>query len=72
MEKKLGIYSALVSLVTSLVVVLLFYVLAAQKARVNEMYTSLDIYGGMVFVSILSAIVSVSIWPGVIEKKFMK
>ena len=72
MEEKLGIYSVLASLVTSLVVVLLFYALAVQKVRVNEMYTSLDVYGGMVFVFILSMIVSASIWPGVIEKRLKK
>lgn len=70
MEKKLGYYSVLASLATSLVIVLVFYVLAAAKVRENPMmYTSVDVYAGMVFVFILSMIVSASIWPGIIEKR---
>lgn len=65
MEKKLGYYSVLASLATSLVIVLVFYVLA----RDNPMYTSVDVYAGMVYVFILSMIVSASIWPGIIEKR---
>lgn len=72
MEKKLGFYSTLASLVTSLLVVLLFYTLAMQKVQENMMYTTVDVYGGMVFVFILSMIVSASIWPGVIEKRMIK
>ncbi|MCZ7393781.1 MAG: hypothetical protein ABOK23_09605 [Candidatus Methanoperedens sp.] len=69
MEKKEGYYSVLASLATSFVIVLIFYVLAAAKVRENPMYTSVDVYGGMVFVFILSMIVSASIWPGIIEKR---
>lgn len=69
MEKKLGYYSLLASLVTSFVIVLLFYVLATAKVRVNPVYTNVDVYGGMVFVFILSMIVSASIWPWIIEKR---
>ena len=70
MEKKLGYYSVLASLVTSVFIVILFYVLALQKLGANpEMYKSVDIYAGMVYVFILSMIVSASIWPGIIEKK---
>lgn len=65
MEKKLGYYSVLASLATSLVIVMIFYVLA----RDNPMYTSVDVYAGMVYVFILSMIVSASIWPGIIEKR---
>jgi len=72
MEKKLGFYSTLASLVTSLLIVLLFYTLAMQKVQENMMYTTVDVYGGMVFVFILSMIVSASIWPGVIEKRMTK
>jgi phosphoglycerol transferase MdoB-like AlkP superfamily enzyme len=68
MEKK-GYYSVLASLVTSFVIVLVFYVLAAAKVRENSMYTNVDVYAGMVFVFILSMIVSASIWPGIIEKR---
>ncbi len=69
MEKKLGFYSVLASLATSLVIVFIFYVLAAAKLRENPMYTSVDVYAGMVYVFILSMIVSASIWPGIIEKR---
>ncbi len=70
MEKKLGYYSALASLITSFFIVILFYVLALQKLGTNpEMYKSVDIYAGMVYVFILSMIVSASIWPGIIEKR---
>lgn len=72
MEKKIGYYSALASLATSILVMLVFYVLAAAKARVNPLYTEVDVYAGMAFVFILSMIVSASVWPGIIEKKFMK
>jgi hypothetical protein len=51
-------------------VVFVFYVLAAAKVEKNPMYTSVDVYAGMVFVFILSMIVSASIWPGIIEKRF--
>jgi hypothetical protein len=69
MEKKEGYYSVLASLGTSFVIVFIFYVLASAKVRENPMYTSVDVYGGMVFVFILSMIVSASIWPGIIEKR---
>ena len=69
MEKKLGYYSVLASLATSLVIVLVFYVFAAAKLRENPMYTNVDVYAGMVYVFILSMIVSASIWPGIIEKR---
>lgn len=69
MEKKLGYYSALASLATSFVIVIVFYVLASAKVLANPMYTKVDVYAGMVFVFILSMIVSASIWPGIIEKR---
>ncbi len=72
MEKNLGLYSLLASLGTSVLVELLFYTLAMQKVRENMMYTTVDVYGGMVFVFILSMIVAASIWPGVIEKRMMR
>ncbi len=73
MEKKLGYYSVIASLATSVVIVILFYVLASQKVSAQpEMYKTVDVYAGIVYVFILSMIVSASIWPGVIEKKFMK
>jgi hypothetical protein len=72
MEKNVGLYSLLASLGTSVLVELLFYTLAMQKVRENMMYTTVDVYGGMVFVFLLSMIVAASIWPGVIEKRMMK
>ncbi len=72
MEKKLGVYSVLASLATSVVIMLLFYILAMQKVSVNPAeYKSVDVYAGMVYVFILSMIVSASIWPGIIEKRLM-
>ena len=70
MEKKLGYYSVLASLATSVLILILFYVFAVQKLEVDpEMYKLVDIYAGMVYVFILSMIVSASIWPGLIEKR---
>ncbi len=68
MEKK-GLYSLIASLATSFIVVFVFYVLALAKVLGNSLYTSVDVYSGMVFVFILSMIVSASIWPGIIEKR---
>ena len=70
MEKKLGIYSLVASIATSIVIVLLFYILAADKVSINpQMYKPIDMYAGLVYVFVLSMIVSASIWPGIIEKK---
>ncbi len=68
MEKKLGFYSLVASIATSIVIVLLFYLLAVGKMK-PEMYKPVDIYAGMVYVFVLSMIVSASIWPGIIEKR---
>jgi hypothetical protein len=73
MEKKFGYYSIVASLVTSVVIVSIFYLLALQKLVANpDMYRPVDVYAGMVYVFILAMIVSASIWPGIIEKKLMK
>jgi uncharacterized membrane protein required for colicin V production len=72
MEKNVGLYSLLASIATSVLVELLFYTLAMQKVRENMMYTTVDVYGGMVFVFLLSMIVTASIWPGVIEKRMIR
>ena len=73
MEKKLGYYSVLASLATSIVIVILFYLLSLQKLDANpEMYKPVDIFAGMVYVFVLSMIVSASIWPGIIEKRLPK
>jgi hypothetical protein len=69
MEKKSGIYSLAASIGTSIVIVILFYILAAGKMESNqEMYKPVDVYAGIVYTFILSMIVSASIWPGIIEK----
>lgn len=71
MEKKLGLYSVAASLATSIVIVILFFILASVKMQESpEMYKPVDVYAGMVYVFVLSMIVSASIWPGIIEKKF--
>lgn len=73
MERKNGIYSLAASIVTSIVIVLLFYILADGKVSTNpEMYKPIDTYAGMVYVFVLSMIVSASIWPGIIEKKLIE
>jgi hypothetical protein len=73
MEKKLGIYSIVASLVTSIVIVSFFYFLSLQKMGVRpDIYRPVDVYAGMVYVFILAMIVSASIWPGIIEKRLMK
>jgi ABC-type siderophore export system fused ATPase/permease subunit len=73
MERKNGIYSLAASIATSIVIVLLFYILADGKVSTNpEMYKPIDMYAGMVYVFVLSMIVSASIWPGIIEKKIME
>lgn len=70
MEKKLGYYSVLASLATSVLILIQFYVFAVQKLEVDpEVYKLVDIYAGLVYVFILSMIVSASIWPGIIEKR---
>ena len=70
MEKKLGYYSLVASIATSIVIVLLFYLLAVGKIETDpDMYKPVDVYAGIVYVFILSMIVSASIWPGIIEKR---
>jgi len=69
MEKKTGFYSIIASTVTSILIVVLFYIFAIQKVGPSTQYSYTDVYAGMVYVFILSMIVSASIWPGVIEKR---
>ena len=72
MENKVGVYSLVASVATSLLIVVLFYIFALQKVSTSAQYSYTDVYAGMVYVFILSMIVSASIWPGVIEKKLKK
>ncbi|MFQ6061609.1 MAG: hypothetical protein ACE5KT_12190 [Methanosarcinales archaeon] len=69
MQKKKGFYSALASVITSLMMVLIFYILALAKNAQSNIYTQVDIVAGMIFVFILSMIVSASIWPSLLEKR---
>ena len=71
MKGKTGMYSLISSIVSSLVVVGIFLALALLKnsGRAIPLYTNVDIMAGMIFVFILSMIVSASIWPNIIEKR---
>ncbi|MCL7413534.1 MAG: hypothetical protein M8353_07970 [ANME-2 cluster archaeon] len=71
MKGKTGKYSLIASIVSSFVVIGLFLLLALLKNSSREipLYTDVDIMAGMVFVFILSMIVSASIWPGIVEKR---
>ena len=70
MKNKTGIYALMASIVSSIVIVAVFFALALLKNSSREipLYTNVDIIAGMIFVFILSMIVSASIWPGIIEK----
>lgn len=72
MATKLGIYSMTASIASSILIVALFYIFALQKVSQSAQYSYTDIYAGMVYVFILSMIVSASIWPGIIEKRLME
>ncbi len=71
MKGKTGMYSLMASIASSIVIVVIFYALALLKnsSRATPLYTEVDIIAGMIFVFILSMIVSASIWPGIIEKR---
>lgn len=70
MKCKTGMYSLVASILSSIVIVVIFLALALLKnsGRAIPLYTDVDIMAGMIFVFILSMIVSASIWPGIIEK----
>lgn len=72
MENKTGLYSVVASLITSIFIMIIFYIFAIQKAGSSPLYTYTDVYSGMIYVFILSMIVSASIWPGIIEKRIKK
>jgi uncharacterized membrane protein len=71
MKGKTGKYSLIASIVSSIAIVVLFLALALLKnsGRAIPLYTDVDIMAGMIYVFILSMIVSASIWPGIIEKR---
>lgn len=73
MKKSLGYWSVLASAAASLIIVVVFYILGMQKVRVSpDIYTNVDVYGGAVYVFILSMIISASVLPGIIEKRMKK
>jgi len=71
MKGKTGMYSLIASIVSSIAIVIVFLALALLKnsGRAIPLYTDVDIIAGMIFVFILSMIVSASIWPNIIEKR---
>ena len=66
-----GKYSLIASILSSVLLVILFAGLAVMvnRTRVVPLYSQVDIIAGMVFVFVLSMIVSASIWPEIIEKR---
>jgi hypothetical protein len=66
-----GKYALIASIASSLVLVMIFAVLSfiVNSSRTIPLYSQVDIIAGMVFVFILSMIVSASVWPGIIEKR---
>lgn len=70
-DNKLGKYTIIASLVSSLALVGIFASLsvAVNSSRGFEVYSQVDIIAGMIFVFVLSMIVSASVWPTVIENK---
>lgn len=66
-----GKYSLIASILSSLLLVVIFAGLAViiNTSRAVPLYSQVDIIAGMVFVFILSMIVSASLWPDIIEKK---
>jgi len=66
-----GKYSLIASILSSLLLVIIFVVLAVtvNGSRAVPLYSQVDIVAGMVFVFVLSMIVSASVWPEIIEKK---
>jgi hypothetical protein len=71
MKGKTGRNSMIASIVSSIMIVGIFLVLALLKnsGRPIPLYTDVDIMAGMIFVFIMSIIVSASIWPGIMDKK---
>ncbi|WP_094228830.1 hypothetical protein [Methanolobus psychrotolerans] len=72
--KNTGKYALIASIVSSLLLVIIFAVLSfsVNNSRAVSLYSQVDIIAGMVFVFILSMIVSASLWPGIIENKAKK
>ncbi len=66
-----GKYTLIASILSSLLLVILFAGLAVMvnSSRAVPLYTEVDIIAGVMFVFVLSLIVSASIWPEIIEKR---
>lgn len=66
-----GKYALIASILSSLLLVILFAGLAVMvnSSRAVPLYTEVDIIAGVMFVFVLSLIVSASIWPDIIEKR---
>lgn len=66
-----GKYSLIASILSSFLLVIIFAGLAVMvnSSRVVPLYSQVDIIAGMVFVFVLSMIVSASVWPEIIEKR---
>ncbi|MBN2110029.1 MAG: hypothetical protein JW705_02940 [Methanosarcinaceae archaeon] len=65
-----GRYALIASLASSLLIAIIFVILslAVNSSRTVPLYSPVDIVAGMVFVFVLSMIVSASVWPGIFEK----
>ena len=65
-----GKYVLIASILSSVLLVILFAGLAVMvnSSRVVPLYSQVDIIAGMMFVFVLSLIVSASIWPEIIDK----
>lgn len=63
MKGKTGFYSLVASIASSIVIVVIFVALSVYKNSSREipLYTDVDIIAGMIFVFILSMIISASI-----------
>ena len=68
---KKGSYALMASLASSLLIAVIFVVLSllVNSSRTIPLYSQTDIIAGMVFVFVLSMIVSASLWPSIIEKR---
>lgn len=66
-----GKYSLIASILSSFLLVIIFAGLSVtvNSSRAVPLYSQVDIIAGMVFVFVLSMIVSASVWPDIIEKK---
>lgn len=74
MKGKVGKYSLIASVVSSVTLSVVSVLLAVLKnsGMVEPLYTQVDIAAGAVFVFILSMIISASIWPNIVEKRLKR